>query len=727
MREAPLPGDRRAQWASLAGLLLQALLFGVVLAVGLWSETRSDAMVAGARHLLGGVLIWLILLIVFTQRRRSRLEDLETEQLTRAQSAGLSSNLFAADDESLLLERRRLAWTHRFLLPFFTILLAIYHIGGTFVWWGWSLGQPVAADTWHRAPEPLVAMIFVAAAAFACFVYARYVVGMARRAEWRLIRAGGSYLIGNALTATVLVVAMALAGNPATSVWAEPVACYVIRFAILLLGIELLTNFVMEFYRPRHADEEIRPAFDSRLLALFSEPGGIVRSIADTINYQFGFEVSGTWFYKLLQRSVFPLAMLTVLALILLSSIVVIDVDEQAYVERFGAVRQTNAAPLNPGFGLKLPWPIDHVVRERVHKVRTLVVGSRQAKETGKADRDHEEDELKQAVLWTEEHTHLVSGMLVMVANPEVDALAIPGLSSEENLLSGSAGSAGGSEGVGLLMISVELQYHIDSLFDYAYRYREPERVLETIAFQELFDYAAGHDATFLMGPGREAFGREMMARLQQRCNEMKTGIALTSISLHAHPPAQEQVAATFQEVVSAEIRKSAAIERAKGEHNRMLTLAAGSVKHANELNDAVLEMNRLTGEAERLGTAEASEAAAKAVARVDDLLMGNAAKGIAPASGAASAAIASARAARSSMISRAESKQSRYQNDLAAFRVTPELFKMRRYLQLLRSTLPHLRKFVYTGDRKNLIVEYVTEQRSTLDLTTDKPEGQVR
>ncbi|MEE9294751.1 MAG: SPFH domain-containing protein [Phycisphaerae bacterium] len=731
MNEGSPTRDRRAQFASLTGLLIQLVLFGVVLVVGLWQETQSDAVVAGARHLLGGVLIWGILLVVFIQRRRSRLEDLDTEQLKRAQAAGLTTNIFDVGDESLLLERRRLAWTYKFLLPTITVLVALYHIGGTFVAWSWPLSESLAADTWTRADKPLIAMVFMAASAFCCFVYGRYVIGMSRQPGWRLLRAGGSYLIGNALTSTVLVIALAVAGSRTLEQFAEPLAAYIIRVMLLLLGIEFVINLILEFYRPQRSDEEIRPAFDSRMLALFSEPGGIVRSIAETINYQFGFEVSGTWFYKLLQRSLFPLTVLTLAALILLSSIVIVDVDEKAYIERLGKVRQARDAPLGPGFNLKLPWPIDRVVRERVHRMRSLTVGTKHGeswkKREGVDHADEYEDaehELHHAVLWTEEHKGIISEMLMVVANPESDALAGEQGHWNPGLDGGATATApSGGAGVSLLMISAGIQYHITDLHDYVYRYQDPVSVLESIARQELSDYAAGHDAATLMGKGREEYGREMMRRLQERCDEMQVGIHVTSVGLHAHPPSKENVAAKFQEVISAEIRKAAAIEHAQGAHDRILTLAAGSVQRAGELDAAIQKMNRATADAERLGTDEAAKTAAQAEQLVEDLLLGNRAAGMAPASGKAATTISTAEAKRAQAVSEAESKLRTFQTDLVAYQAAPKLFKMRRYLGMLVETLPGLRKFVYTGDPSKLIIAYETTRRTYLDLTTEEEE----
>jgi len=711
-RESATPLDRRGQAASLAGLCTQVVLFGMVLAVGVWGKYGSDAVVSAALQLLGGAPIWAILLVILSLRQRSRLEDLETDQLRRMQNAGLAANIFDVGDESMLLYRRRLNWTYKFLLPAVTIITAGYHlyVGGSFLMTSWRSGlSPSMPGTWSRTADPFALMLFISGVAVVCFAYSRYVVGMSRQPQWRLLRAGGSYLMGNALTAVVVLAAMVLAQLPTTKVWAEPTAAYVIRVILVLLGLEMLVNFVLDFYRPRRAGEEIRPAFDSRLLSLFSEPGGVIRSIAQTINYQFGFEVSSTWFYQLVRRSLLPLVVLTGVALILLSSVVVVDVDEHAYVERFGALVQAKGETLGPGFNMKWPWPIDRVARERVDLVRTIMVGSDAGEGHVHEGKDHSEE----AILWGEKHESNPE-MLMIVGSPgEAERARARGNTFEEQ----GAGRAR-SVAVSLLMISMQLDYRVKSLYDFEYRYVNPERVLEAVAYQELSRHTAGVSSVDIMGAGRREFDEMMRDRLQKRCDELELGIELMFVTLQeAHPPAESDVAKTFQNVVAAEIRKTAAVAGAKGSAERILTLTAGSVARARQLDEAIRQRDALMS---RPGGEVAADTA-EAARRVDDLLFGNPVKGIASASGDVAAEIAWARADRSVAVSEAESKVRSYRNDLAAYQTAPALYKMRRYLQLLGDVLPTVRKYVFTSrvEAGDVVVEYETQQRGSLDLDT--------
>jgi len=711
--------DRRGQTAGIAGLCIQGVLLGLVLLVGLWPRIGSDAVVTAAVQLAGGIPIWIILIVILSLQQRSRLEDLETEQLRRMQQSGLATNIFDVGDETMLLQRRRLTWTYRFLLPAITIITAAYHlyVGGSFLVTSWQTNLTLTMQgAWARSENPFGLMLLMAGVAVLCFAYSRYVLGMARQPQWRLLRAGGTYLMANTLSATIVLVAMVLSQIHATRMWAEPLAALVIRVGMVLLGLEILANFVLDFYRPRRPGEEIRPAFDSRLLSLFGEPGGVMRSIATTINYQFGFEVSSTWFYQLVQRSLFPLVVLTAVALMLLSSVVVVDVDEQAYIERFGELVQPKGEALKSGFNLKWPWPIDRVARQRVDMVRTLVVGSESGDAHG--EESHEDEDGghghgDEAILWGEKHESNPE-MLMIVASPgEVDRAR-----SAVGPTDGRTESRARSVAVSLLMISLQIEYRIRDLYDFTYGYVDPERVLESISYQELSRYAAGISSADLMGKGRREFDRMMRHTLQERCEELGLGIDLVFVTLQeAHPPSESEVASTFQNVVAAEIRKSAAIASARGNAQRILTLTAGSVDRARELDEAIQRRDGLTAGVEGDGDA----AVALANARVDALLFGDPAKNIGPASGEVAGEIARARAGRAIAVSGAESKVRSFRNDVAAYQAAPSLYKMRRYLQLLGDVLPHIRKYVFTTriEPGEVVVEFDTQERGTLDLDT--------
>jgi membrane protease subunit HflK len=679
--------DRRAQNVAALGFLLTLATLATLIGVAWWS--KSDAVGAVARLTAAGLPVWLILFLLFKQLRRVHTEALETAELQQAQAAG-STSLFEVDAESLLIEQGRLQWMVRWMLPSVTVLLTVYLLAGQLIGWSWSPGE--AMTQVRRTQNPTLMMWFVVGAGFLCFLYARYTLALARLPEWRLLHAGGAFMAGNALACLGLVLAM-MAGTAVT--WVEPVLAYAMRAFLLVLGVEFAVNFVMDFYRPRTPGEVPRPSFDSRFLGLVSDPGGIAKSIADTINYQFGFEVSSTWFYQLLQRWLFPIMVLTAVVIVGMSSLVVVAPHEAAVVERLGRRTGGENAVLSPGLHFKLPWPIEIVHRAPVRQIQELLIG----------EATEDDEDPSKAIAWTDAH-EFVPELMLLVASPQ-----LAGPTREE----ASAGVAEGSEprsvAVSLLMVSVPIEYRIKDITRYLYRYTDPLKLMEAVAYQFLSDYAAGVDIDELMGPGRDGFNQELRLRLQEKLDAMELGVEIAFAGIRsAHPPKEEKVAATFQEVISARIRMDAIIRAAEGEAQRILTAVAGTENRAKALDEVLRTRDRIAHD-------PAADPAERADidSRINELMFGNPRRGIQPMSGNAAAIIADARAETSEWMSQEAAKAQSFEAEVAAYAAAPRLYERRRMLDLY-SNLDLARKYLIVGDPSNVVILYDTAEQGGLD-----------
>ncbi len=694
--------DRRAQVTAYVGLTFQIVFFAVIALLGYF--TKSDAILAAARWMLGGVIIWPVLAIVYGQRRRVAAERLEVAELKRQQEAGGAAPIFDTEDEAYLVEKRRLNWVLRWLVPGAALTLAAYHFLAAFVGWGWSLSDSLQDHTWRVTQNPGPAMAFVGGVAFLAFLFSRYAAGMARVGGWRMIRAGGSYLAGNALSCLIVLVAIALQKYEVPH--AEAVATYAIRIAMLVVGIEFIANFALDFYRPRALGQETRPAFDSRLLAMISEPGGIARSIADAINYQFGFEVSSTWFYQLLKRAIVPMLAFGILCLFALSSVLIVDADEQAVIERFGRRLQAPGEALGPGLYFKAPWPIDKAYRARVQQVRTLKIGTL-ANASEDAFEVVDGRRRPKPLLWGEEHKFNPE-MMVIVASPELTNYEV----TTEEGAPVAKDDGGRAVAVGLLMVSVEIQYCVDDLHGYLYTYRDPEKVVQAIAYQVLSDYAAGVDVDRFLGPGRPEINTTLRRILQKRIDEQGLGIKLLFVGVQeAHPTAE--VAKAFQEVVKAEREKRNLIENARGMAETTLTTTAGSSERAIQLDEAIQEMQNLEN-----GPDATQEALASAQKKVDDLLLGTPDKRIPPAGGEAAEKIAEEQADALERVTEKQSELTLFNAELIAYEASPKLYRYRKYLQMLPEAVEDIRKYVLAVDpRVHVIVEYEKEEKGVIDI----------
>jgi len=690
MTEAKGASDARAQHVTLLGFVLQLAAFGALLAFSLWS--KSDALAALSQFIVIGVPIWVVLYLVLNQIRRVNLEALETEELRRTREAGTSQPIFEVDDEeSLLLEQNRLKWMAKWLLPLCTIVVLALLLGRRLVYWDWSLAEVFDEAVLRRTEQPTLTMWFVIGIGFICFLYARYVLALAALPGWQLLRAGAVCMAGSALASVLVAVALMVTG---TIEWAEPLVVYLLRIGMIVLGVEFAANFILDMYRPRIPGEIPRPSFDSRLLGMIGEPGGIAKSIAEAVNYQFGFQVSSTWLYQLLQRWLFPIAVFAFVAILLLTSIVVINTDEQAVIERFGRLVTNRSSILGPGMHVKWPYPVDIVYRVPVKRIRERIVGE--------ATQTSEEGEGK-AVLWTEPHEYIPELML-LVAAPKVE-----GLSSEtgEAAAEKSDTEAGESVAVSLLLVSLTMEYQINDIIKYLYNYDDPEKLLDAVAHQYLSDYAASIDIDEFLGPQRDAINREIKRLIQDRLDKFDIGIKLAYVGMTgAHPSPKKNVAEAFQGVISAQTRMGATIHAAQGEARKILTIVAGTVSRATALDEAIRAKDALL-----TGSAELPEARQ----RVEDLLVGNSAKDIAPVSGEAAAIIAAAWAGASRWVTDVATRVRVFDAQVAAYQAAPALYKQRRILEVYEIGLNDIRKY-FIGDPSDVLIEYEPFKQPGLD-----------
>lgn len=586
----------RSRRASLAGLILQLVVFAGILALGFL--TRSHAMHHLAWYLLGGVPIWFVALLVFRQRELAALEALDLEELRREkQATGGGEAIFGEEGGAGLAFRvaeARLRWMQRWLIPGFGLGTAVYLGVMGILGWRWLVvGKlTLGAETWPELARVPIAMVVLAIAMLGVFLFSRYASGMGRVAEWQLLRGCGSYMLGTSLASMALLVCLGIEQYADVATWEQALA-YLIPVVMIVLAVETFVNFVLDIYRPRAPEVEPRAAFDSRLLGLIAEPGGIATSIAEAINYQFGFQVSQTWFYQLLQRTFVPLIGTAGVALWLLTCIVIVQPYEHVIVERFG--RQFHPEdPLGPGLHWKLPWPIDVARVYNTGQLHQLSVGFRQFD----AEPDYQAA-LKQVQLWTDTK-HLGQDHFDFLICPTTFQ---PG--EGEPLLEEPA--AGDDEArqdkaypVHLIRMAVVVQYRIrpDKLYLFSQAMRDPHRAMRDIAWEEVVRFNASSTADFLMGEELSQIGRKLRQRITARVAELGLDVVYVGVT-NVHP--EKTVAEAYRDVIGAEQEKVAAIREARVVESQKLAAVAGDAQRARRLATATV---RVSDASERLNTA---------------------------------------------------------------------------------------------------------------------------
>ena len=108
MRIGEITVEKRARNVAIVGLLLHVAL-GLCLLV-LYLFNHSAATFAASRLMFGGLFIWVVLVVLYQQRRRVAQESLETERLRQERTSGGSESIFEMEEEEFLVSQRRLIY-----------------------------------------------------------------------------------------------------------------------------------------------------------------------------------------------------------------------------------------------------------------------------------------------------------------------------------------------------------------------------------------------------------------------------------------------------------------------------------------------------------------------------------------------------------------------------------------------------------------------------------------
>jgi membrane protease subunit HflK len=328
---------------------------------------------------------------------------------------------------------------------------------------------------------------------------------------------------------------------------------YINKFFIVsfsLLACELLVNFLIEFYRPRTGMEG-RPVFESRVLSFFTEPGGILRNIANTLDYQFGFKVSGTWIYSFLEKSILPLIAVWLFLFWIFTAVDEVAPGEMGIRETFGI--HDNKA-LTSGVYLKWPWPIEKIRKIPVNEIQQIFIGPKLKDVNGKETRPD-------IVLWTQSH-YATEGRFLIATD----------------LYQSSKDGKSDDVPVSMIaaMLPVQFKINPDKVFKYTYGHKNPVKILKSISEKVITNYFASADMLKLMSDEREKAISSIKKEIQQTADDMELGINIVAVTfLDAHPPIDEhKLPEAFQEVVAATEEKESEIHKAEAYKARVLPQA---------------------------------------------------------------------------------------------------------------------------------------------------------
>jgi regulator of protease activity HflC (stomatin/prohibitin superfamily) len=531
---------------SLIGGILSAVFFTLVMVIGIVNENFVGSDVF-ALALIPCTMSMLFAAAAFIYGLLNKYAAIENEEKFLLENR--KQNRALDVEEDVRFTSGRSFDNFRKYAPYVLTILAALAMGFLLFVFAryWSIRVAGRAMPLNSLNAALISMILALISIFS----GAFFVGQSRTASFRWLRPLGSWLI---------VAAAIFFGAGVSSIFnyyqvpaADGKIANVAWWIFAILGVEFLTSFIIEFYRPRTL-EEPRPLFESRLLTLFTEPGGVMRNMAEALDYQFGFKVSGTWIYAFIEKSLFPLVIVWAAILWFSTSIYEVNPEEIGIRERFGRVVSTT--PLEPGIYFELPWPFGNINRFSCTRLREVVAGIKDNAITATT-------KTPEAILWTKTH---ITGENYFIVAVEADKTT-----HKESPEATDAQSRHGRENVApvsLLGLHMPVQYRIrkSGIIDYAYKNRDPDLILKRISEQVATEYMASCSLMHIMADSRHQAANEMHRRIQRQADAENLGIEIVAVNiLDVHPPV-EKVAPEFQAVIGAMEKKETMILNAQAD-----------------------------------------------------------------------------------------------------------------------------------------------------------------
>ncbi len=530
-----------------------------------WLSLKSNSATAevGAALFLVGFLVSLVSWFQMRLEAREESERLELEALGRSRN---DSALFTESAAETFPARRAREQFEKWLVPVFTFMLFVVQAAGAFYFYRQlTTGVEVVGS---ESATPLTLAI-AAALGFFLFLFGRYAARLAQLENSRLLRPSSSAVMLGALLAALAAVAAGLDWAGFTK-WDHYLG-WLLTGLLGLVALETLFSLVFEIYRPRSKGQAQRVLYESRILGLLGQSGGLFNTAAQALDYQFGFKVSDTWFYHYLEQTVSGFALFWLGILWLSSCLVVIEPQEQGLQERFG--RPMDGPVLEPGLHFKAPWPMDTILTFKARAMQSFVVG---VVPDDNLDRER-------VLVWT--RAHYKEEMPMLVASREQET-----------------GGAGGEQAVPVNFItaSIPVQFFVRDVKAWAYSHSEPGKLLERIATREVVRHFASVDMDKIMSFGRLEAAAELKVGIQKQADALKLGAEIVFVGLQdIHPPMgtkENQVASAYEQVIGAIAEKEAKILDAEGYRAGMLPNAAANA--TRKLNDAKVRSAKLNAEA---------------------------------------------------------------------------------------------------------------------------------
>jgi regulator of protease activity HflC (stomatin/prohibitin superfamily) len=359
--------------------------------------------------------------------------------------------------------------------------------------------------------------------------------------------------------ATLLLSDIAVLIDSPTSVWAPRLAFATALFPALL-ATEFLVRTGLSLFSSK--DEQLEPQLLQRSSfgALITWPPPSLDRLQQNLKERFGIDLRQNWAFSFVRRASLPVLLGTCLVGWLFTGVSELPPDRRGVYEVFGKPRTV----VRPGLHAGLPWPLSHmrsVENGVVHEIATTLPseGVTALEASGADDRPP----VSANRLWDASHV------------------------AEKSLLIASQGQT--AQGFQIVNMDVRFFYRIalspEGAMRAAYQTSDLPSLLRSTASRVLVSVFASRTLDGVLGEERVALSRLIGESVQQRMDDLNSGVEILATVVEAiHPPAG--AADAYHSVQAAQIASEASISRQRGE-------AATTTNIARE--EATLEVDSAT------------------------------------------------------------------------------------------------------------------------------------
>jgi membrane protease subunit HflK len=230
------------------------------------------------------------------------------------------------------------------------------------------------------------------------------------------------------------------------------------------------------------------------------------------------------------------------------TGIYIVPADQQAVVTRFGRVVEPRVMP---GLHVSLPWPVDQVARLKVRQLQRSVIG----------------------------------GDIADSVVGRVEPLKSQFLTGDQNLIH----------------MRTVVQYSVGVPVDYLFHVNNVETLISTAVEAEMARSVARLGVDEILTTGKAQLQGEVRAAAQQRLNDLRAGVLLSSVNVESVVPPAE-AADAFRDVASARADSSRIVNEAQGYANDVVPRARGEAQQMIEAAEGHKQrvVNQALGDTER-------------------------------------------------------------------------------------------------------------------------------